>query len=147
MSRHDGDAHDFRRVISVWLLGAPRDRRNSVAVVIWTLIWGAAYSATLLTIRMGHAGGILVWGLVAASVLTGAVALWAFVRFVNEADELMRKVHVNALAFGFAAGAVFQVASTTVTAMGGPVYGTSEMFVVMCLAFAVKAFWNLWRNR
>ena len=32
-------------------------------------------------------------------------------------------------------------------AMGGPVYGTSEMFAVMCLAFAGKSLWNLWRNR
>ena len=147
MNRHAGDAHDFRRVISVWLWGAPRDRRNSVVLTIWALIWGAVYTVTLLTIRMGLADGILVWGLVAASALTGAVALWAFVRFVSEADELMRRVHVNALAFGFAAGAVFQVASTITAAMGGPVYGTSEMFAVMCLAFAGKAFWNLWRNR
>ena len=147
MSRYDEDGHDFRGLISVWLWGAPRDRRNSVALVIWTLIWGAAYWATLLTIRFGHAEGILVWGLVAASALTGAVALWAFVRFVSEADELMRRVHVNALAFGFAAGAVFQVASTITAAMGGPVYGTSEMFAVMCLAFAGKSLWNLWRNR
>ena len=147
MSRYDGNAHEFRRLISVWLWGAARDRRNSVVLTIWALIWCAVYSVTLLTIRMGLAGGILAWGLVAASAVTGVTALWTFVRFVSEADELMRRVYVNGLAFGFAAGVVFQVTSKVAEAMGGPIYGTSEMFAVMCLAFAGKLLWNLWRTK
>ena len=136
-----------QRLKEIFLGERPRDRRNSMAVMLWTLLWGASFTATVQILRSGHDKDILVWGLVALSAVTTIMAMVANVRFIRDADEMVQKVYVNALAFGFAAGAAFFAVSAVIKALGGPRYDTNEMFIVMCLAFAAKVFWNLWRNR
>jgi hypothetical protein len=136
-----------RRFKDVMFGDRRRDRRNNLAVLIWTAIWAVAYTATVQSITTGFAKGLLAWGLVALTALITMVALVAYVRFVREADEMIRRVHVNALAFGFAAGAVFSAANGIGVAMGRPAYGTNEMLSIMCLAFAGKLLWNLWRSK
>jgi hypothetical protein len=130
------------------LFGAPgRDRRNSLAVLIWTLVWGATYTATLQAVKAGLVHGLLTWAMVAVSLITGVMALRAFVRFVRKADEMIHRLYVDALAFGFAAGAVFFPGSEILAALGGPVYGSNELFAAMCLAFAGKLFWTVRRYK
>jgi hypothetical protein len=124
-----------------------RDRRNAATVLIWTAIWAFAITTTMRTIRAGYAEGDLAWGLVALTAVITVATLAAYVRFIRDADEMIRRVYVNALAFGFAAGVVFSAANGIASAMGGPAYGTNEMVVVMCLAYAGKLLWNLWRTR
>lgn len=144
----DADRPTLGRRLKEVLLGETRrDLRNSLGVMIWTLLWGAAYTGTLQAIKAGLAKGAVTWVLVSLTAFTGLMAIRAYVRFVREADEMVQKVYIDALAFGFAVGAVFVAASEILSALGGPHFGGNEMFMTMCLAFAGKVFWNLWRYK
>ena len=136
-----------QRLKETFLGERPRDRRNSLLILFWSAIWAVTITSTERAIMTGQAEGELAWGLVALTAVITVVALAAYVRFIREADEMIRRAHVNALAFGFAAGVVFSAANGIGFSMGRPAYGTNDMLAVMCFAYAGKVLWNLWRNR
>lgn|GEM_PF-1129930 len=145
--RMSGSGQEASGLGTCFLGQTPRDRRNSAAILIWTAIWAVTFTATLWTIKAGLAEGVLTWGLAALTAVTSIMLLRSYVRFVREADEMIQKLYVDALAFGFAAGAIFFAASEVLAALGGPVYDNNELFTAMCLAYAGKVVWNMWRLR
>lgn len=84
-----------------------RDRRNQRRVIAWSLAWTLCWLAAALAIDNGwwdaRAAGVAAAVL---SVLLGTALLLAYWRFLREADELRRKIEVEALALAFGVGLV-----------------------------------------
>lgn len=86
--------------------GPQRDRRNRRRATLWALIWAFSYLAVSLGIKVGRLPfGVTVAGVIGTGALGVAMVL-AYRRFVQQTDELRRKVEVEALAVAFGVGVV-----------------------------------------
>ncbi len=93
------------RLFGCGLENTPADRKNGLRVLIFTLIWVVVF-LTALSVMERYGDNSLA---VSAFALTAAVVAWipviaAYLRFLREADELMRLIHVQAMATAFGAG-------------------------------------------
>ena len=92
------------------------DRRNRKSIVIWSLLWVGAFLVADAAIDRGWIEGA---GVVMASIGTALVGLaWivSYMRFLRHADELIRKIQLDAMAL--ALGGCF-VAGFTLILLGG----------------------------
>ncbi len=93
------------------------DRRNRTSIVIWSLLWVGAFLVADAAIDRGWIEGDA--GVVVVSIGTALVGLaWivSYMRFLRHADELMRKIQLDAMAL--ALGGCF-VAAFTLILLGG----------------------------
>ncbi len=92
--------------------GTKLDRRNQNRFAGWMLAWAVSYMAASWTLKADlDLATALVWFLVAAPNLIAIVAVFDYLRFLRMADELLRKIQLEGLALGFAAG-VLVIAGT-----------------------------------
>jgi hypothetical protein len=75
--------------------------------VIWLFIWMLSWVGANIAIKEGWATSSFLAALLAlVPTVLGIVMMFAFWKFVREADELQRKIQLEALAIGFGAGLV-----------------------------------------
>lgn len=84
-----------------------RDRRNQRRIIAWSLAWMVSWTAGALAIGREWLD-IEAAGVVAAALSAGLgiATLLAYRRFLREADELRRKIEIEALALAFGVGIV-----------------------------------------
>jgi hypothetical protein len=80
----------------------PQHRR----VTLWAFVWALSYVAAALGIKKEWWPQGVSVAVVVASALLGVATILAYRRFLQEADELRRKIELEALAIAFGAGAV-----------------------------------------
>lgn len=84
-----------------------RDRRNQQRLLIWLLAWSVAWVLANIAIKEGWApAGIPAVAVAVLPTLLGVVMMLVYWKFIREADELQRKIHLDALALGFGIGVV-----------------------------------------
>ncbi len=132
-----------RQVADRWAHGCadmytPRDAANVRRSTMWVLAW--TFSFGLATVLLGAhlvsplPAAVLV---AAAPTLLGVLAIRSFLRFVREADELVRKIQLEALGWGFGAGAIFMLGYRLFERIGAPHLDIVAPFVVMMIGTAV----------
>ena len=85
----------------------PRDRRNQQRTLIWLLVWVVSWVVANIAIKEAWAADWLPPALYAViPTILGVVMMLAYWKFLREADELQRKIQLEALAIGFGAGVV-----------------------------------------
>src|SRR5512140_1859904 len=122
-------------------LYTPRDAANVRVFSLWVVAW--TFSFGVATVLLGkHVVTALPAAIALAALPTfvGIAAVRAFLRFLHEADELVRKIQVEALAWGFGAGAIFTLGYRLFERIGAPKLDVSDSFVVMVLATAVGQY-------
>lgn len=83
----------------------PRDRRNLLLLAALMAAWAAAFVGGMMIIERDLVvDGPVAWGLAALNLVLAAAALLAYVHYLREADELQRRIHLQALALGFGGG-------------------------------------------
>jgi hypothetical protein len=126
--------------------GPQRDRRNQWRIMLWTFLWAASFVAVTLGIKRGWLpfGGALA-GVIATSLL-GVATVLAYRRFLNETDELRRKIEVEALALAFGIGAFGGLSYWLLELSGAvPATGFVWIFLVMIVAHPVAVLIGLRR--
>ncbi len=89
--------------------GTPADRRNGRAITMWSLVWAAVWLLALATMEWyGDQSLVVSTAALSATALATIPLIRAYVRFLREADELTRMIHLQAMAVGF--GAAFVIA-------------------------------------
>lgn len=80
----------------------PRDARNQKRL-LWCFVgWAVTFAGASQLIKRGLLPeGPVVWAFAALPAIAGVVVLWAYARYLREADELHRQIQLNALALGF----------------------------------------------
>jgi hypothetical protein len=115
-----------------------RDRRNQRRVIAWSLAWTVCWVTGSLAIDNGwwDAGAA---GVAAAvlSALFGVALLLAYWRFLREADELRRKIEVEALALAFGVGLVGGIAYWLLGMSG--IVAEAEILHVLVLMIATHS--------
>jgi hypothetical protein len=118
--------------------GTPRDGRNQLRVILWSFVWALSFVAVTLGVKKAWwpfgptlAGGI-------GTSLFGIATVLAYRRFLQETDELRRKIEVEALSLAFGVGVVGGMTYWLLTVMGAvPAKDFLYVFLVMILAHPV----------
>ena len=114
------------------------DRRNLMRFNYWSLAWMLLWALALVAVkRLEIFHGAPGWALAALTVVPGVVALRTYVTFLREADELLRKIQLEALALAFGTGVLFMMSWRLVEALGGPQLDISQPVVVMFVVWAL----------
>jgi apolipoprotein N-acyltransferase len=115
-----------------------RDRPNQWRVTLWSLIWAISFIAVTLAIEMKWLPfGMLLAGVTANAIL-GIANVLAYRRLLDEADELRRKIEMEALAFAFGAGVVGGMIYWLLVVMGAvPGTGFIYIFAAMMITYSV----------
>jgi hypothetical protein len=123
----------------------PRDLRNSRNFHLWFCLALATFAAGTLLIDGKLVPATIGWGLV---ILTAALSLGmlrAYVFFLREADELLRKIHIDGLALGFGAGAIFMLVYRLCERLGAPKLDVNDPLLIMVMFWALGQWMGLRR--
>ena len=115
-----------------------RDARSIQRFSVWAMASALLFAtATILIGEQFIPRGPLAWVLTAASVFCAAGAVRAYARFLQTADELLRKIHVEGLALGFGAGVIFMLSYRLLERLGAMKLDVNDPVLVMVVFWAV----------
>ena len=116
-----------------------RDRRNQWRFVVWSLAWTIAWVVASLAIThewVGKGTPQLVIALLPTVLGVGMLLVYA--KFLREADELQRKIQLDALALGFGSGVVGSVLYRLLERTGFVVDAdVSNVILLMIVVYAI----------
>ena len=115
-----------------------RDRRNQWMVVGWSLAWSIAWvvaSSAITHDWIGKGTAQLVIALL--PTVLGVGMLLAFAKFLREADELQRKIQLDALALGFGSGLVGSVLYRLLERTGFVEADVSNVILLMIVVYTL----------
>lgn len=84
----------------------PRDRRNERRFQLWTLTWMASWLLSHALLKSGAVDGAPAMAAVLLPAGLGIRVAFVYRHFLREADELLRKIQLEALALAVGAGLV-----------------------------------------
>jgi hypothetical protein len=107
-----------------------RDRRNARRATWWLFAWAVSYVA----VKFGLVKGVVPEGALSVLAVTvpivlGLIAVLGYVRLVRQADELQRKIQLEAMALGFGGAFLGNFGLDLLERVGVPVSG-GDLFVV-----------------
>lgn len=115
-----------------------KDRKNLRRVNLSTFAWVMSWLAASLAIdRFVDATSPLAYVLASIAILLGLQVIRSYVHFLRQADELVGKIQMEALAIGFGAGAIFMVGYPLCVRLGAPPLDFSDALIVMVLVWAL----------
>ena len=125
-------------ILSGFCPSSPRDRRNQWRITLWSLVWALSFVAVTLGIKKEWLSFGAALAGVAGTALLGIATLLAYRRFLREADELQRKIEVEALALAFGVGLVGGLTYWLLAVQGGvPAMDFIYVFFVMIITYPV----------
>ena len=128
----------------------PRDRRNQRRYALWTIVWFIALVGTqaLFRFRRGLVpSDVIAWSVGAVPLLAGVVALWAWSRYLHEAEELERRIQLNALALGFGATFVSVISYTALLSAGAPMLEARYQLAPGIFVYVLAQLYGRWQYR
>ena len=118
--------------------GTEIDRRNQYWFVAWLLAWAVSFVVANWALQADQGlTGPVVWLVAIAPNVFGIAGLFAYLRFLRMADELLRKIQLEGLAIGFGAGVVFAMGYQLLERAGAPQLQVSDPVGVMMVGWAV----------
>ena len=128
--------------------GTAADRRNQYRFVTWLFLWAVTFvGATWVLDSVERLSVTLAWSVAILPNLFSILALLAYLRFLREADELVRRIQLEGLAFGFGAGVLIAMAYFTLERVGVPELAADRAVFVMMIGWAVGQLAATWRYR
>lgn len=126
-------------------LYTPRDVQNMRVFNYWFLSAMVFFLVATFTIKRELVVPALGWTLTALSVGLLVMGVRAYIVFIRNADELLRKVQLEALALGFGAGMVFMLGWRLCERLGALKLDVSDPIIVMLLVFAIGQYLGMRR--
>ena len=107
-----------------WGCGAelsPGDVANQRRLMVLMVVWIATLAPISMALkRWEESLGPAAYALALAPTLFFLGVAWAYVRFVREADELTRKIHLEGMAVGFGVAVVYLLGYPVFETVGAP---------------------------
>lgn len=118
-----------------------RDRQNLNRATWRLALWGLSFvGASFLIRRELVAAGPMSWLLAAVPSLVAVAVLLGYGRYLAEADELQRKIQLQALALGFGGGLFAGFGYSVFQRIGAPRGDVTDAAAAMIL-FYVLGLW------
>jgi len=116
-------------------LFTPRDLRNYQAFIWWLSGSMAAFAAATILIDGGFIPRAAGWAITAVTAMLMVMSVCSYIAFLRHADELLRKVHLDALAFAFGAGVVVMMVYRLCERLGAPKLDFNDPSLIMVLTW------------
>lgn len=122
--------------------GTEADRRNQARHVRWALIWSLTYvgASLLFELKLPFSAPVK-WAIAMTPLVVAIFPLRAYLRFLREADELVRRIQYEGIAFGFTSGMIFGIGYPLLEKAGAPTVPPEVAFAVMMLGLSI----GVWR--
>ena len=124
-----------------------RDAENLRRFNVVCLAWAMMFVAATLAIDGFGVTGLTGWAMAAATLLLGLTTMGLYLKFLRAADELLRKIHVEALGLGFGAAIVFMLFWRLCERLGAPKLDVVDPVLVMVAFWAFGQWMGLRRYR
>jgi hypothetical protein len=119
-----------------------QDARNMRVFNYWTFAMAFWFAGATILLGKGFIDPQpAAWIFPAGGLLVAVFTVRSYVRFLREADELLRKVHLEALSFGIGAAVIFMPVYRLCERLGAPKLDSLDALLVIILAWA----WGQWR--
>ncbi len=116
-------------------LFTPRDYRNYRHFTWWMTGAVVTFAAATILLDGSFIPPALGWVLTVASVGLMVIAMRSYIVFLRMADELLRKVHLDALAFAFGAGIIAMLGYRLCERLGAPKLDVNDASLVMLVCW------------
>ncbi|MBT8143399.1 MAG: hypothetical protein KJO55_01790 [Gammaproteobacteria bacterium] len=127
--------------------GTGRDRRNQLIFTGWMFAWGISWIAAQRWLQSGKPDGAVAWLITVSPLIFAALALYYYLRFLRQTDEMVRRIQVEGLAFGFGIG-VFYMLAIQIFQAAEILHGDiADATAVMFISWAVGIVLGTWRYR
>ena len=123
--------------LSYSALFTARDAQNIRVFNYWFFAAMVVFAAATLLIDGKFVSGLLGWGLTGLAVALSVMMVRAYVHFLREADELLRKIQLEALAVSFGATVVFMLGYRLCERLGAMKLDVNDPLMVMVGVFAI----------
>jgi hypothetical protein len=124
------------------------EQRNIRSVWIWCFIGAIGYCAAMVALKFSpQLPALVALALALIPVAISIPVVLACLRFIREADEFMRKVQLEGIAIGFAAGFVFCVGYRMLEHAGAPPLPMIVAVVPLTFGWAIGSFIVAFRHR
>lgn len=121
---------------------------NARRYLILTGVWAVSLVLTVLGLKVwGEALGPVAYAVALVPTAAFLGVVWAYSKFLRGADELTRKIHVDGMAMGFAAGLVWALGYPVLEAAGAPALELGDAVFPMVLGYVVTVFLGQRRYR
>lgn len=124
--------------------GTAADRRNQYWFVAWTFAWALSFVGAMWILKNATPDGVMLWLVAIVPNLFAIGAVLAYFNFLRNADELLRKIQIDGLAFGFGAALIFVMGYSLLEQAGAP---RADTFMVMIVAWMIGQLIGAWRYR
>ena len=121
-------------------LYTPRDARNMRVFNVWFISAMVCFAAATILLSEKWdftVPGPVGWGLTGLTVALLVMMVRAYIIFIREADELLRKVQLEALAIAFGATVVFMLGYRLCERLGAPKLDVDDPLITMIVVFAI----------
>jgi hypothetical protein len=126
--------------------GTAQDRRNQYLFIAWCMVWAIVFTISNQVLKSGPQISVALKMFIAiVPIALGIGAVFAYTKFLRQADELIRKMQIDGLAFGFGVGIVFTLCYQVLERAGAPHLEIDDAAVVMMggwMLGQVIAFWR-----
>lgn len=123
--------------MAAWCDFTERDSRNLRIFNYWAFSAMFAFAGATLLLEGKFVRGFLAWLLPAVVAILGAAAVRAYFNFLRHADELLRKIQLDALALAFGVTAVFMLVWRLCERAGAPKLDFDDPLMIMVVTWAV----------
>ena len=125
-----------------------RDARNMRVFNAWLIAGMLSFAtATILLGKKILTPGPLAWALTIVTIVLIAISVRAYVVFLRGADELLRKIQLEALSLSFGAVAIFMLGWRLLERLGAPKLDVDDPFLVMTVVWALGQWYGFRRYR
>jgi hypothetical protein len=131
LEKADSDAKSFWKTIAC-ASGTAQDRENQYRFVAWCLAWAVLFTFGNQILKAhSDLAWPLAWTIAVIPSLVGVGAVLAYLRFLRMADELIQKMQMEGLAFGFGAGILFALGYDIFEEAGAPHLEIDDLLLVL----------------
>lgn len=117
-----------------------RDAQNYRTFNWWMMSAVLTFVAATLLIDGKFVPAPVGWTLTAATAILMIGSMRSYIVFLRSADELLRKVHLEALALAFGAGVVAMMTYRLCERLGAPKLDVNDPFIVMMIVWAAGQY-------
>lgn len=116
-------------------LFTPRDLQNYRAFTGWMVGAMLAFAGATILIDGNFISAAAGWVLTVGTTVLMLFTMRSYIIFLRQADELLRKIHLEALAFAFGAGIIVMMGYRLCERLGAPKLDINDAALVMMLTW------------
>ncbi len=138
----------WQRLLTACGSAGPGDVRNQLRFALLCLAWGLTFIASVwLLRRTPDLSAPFVALAIALPGAMGIVVIRAYLKFLRNTDELLRKIQLEALALAFGVYALLSMTYPLLEAAGLLVLEVGDLFAAVMIVWALAQIYGTWRYR